>query len=55
MTNYEIFLFTITALFIGGSFVWLMVEMVNCIEEIYGRIIKKYFPSKYYYDWDEEA
>ena len=55
LTLNEMILFTFTGLFVGGAFIWLLIGMINYGAELIREFTRKYFPAKYYYDYDEEA
>lgn len=52
---YEMILFLLTgsfcmigAVIVAGSILMVLIDLIQ------EKIIKRFFPSKYYYDWDEE-
>lgn len=53
LSGYEILLFGCVGLFILCAAIWLVVQLITYVTEIIGMFMKKYFPQKYYYDWED--
>lgn len=55
LSGYETLLFGCAGLFILCTFIWLCTRLIIGTSEIVGIFMRKFFPRKYYYDYEEEV